>query len=239
MNTDNALENKENRKLYGRRFGRPLKAGRVDVLDALLPALHVPKDAVGRGKSLSLDALFPTTPDRLYFEVGFGNGEHLAGLLAQDKDAHFIGAEPFVNGMSAFLKSIADEKAFHDRVRVWMDNALDLMDSLPGQCLDGIYVLNPDPWPKARHVKRRIISQKNLDIFARLMKPGATLYMTTDVDELAEWMAGEACAHPEFEWMAQRADDWRTQPANWIETRYEQKGRAAGRVQSYLIFRRK
>ena len=119
-----------------------------------------------------------------------------------------------------------------------MDDAILLMERFTENCLDEIYVLNPDPWPKARHHKRRIISQENLILFSRLMKPNGRLIMTTDVDDLAEWMVTEASKHPDFTWTANQKSDWQSPPNNWIETKYERKGKQAGRQQTYLIFTR-
>jgi tRNA (guanine-N7-)-methyltransferase len=110
--------------------------------------------------------------------------------------------------------------------------------ALPAASLDGLYVLNPDPWPKKRHYKRRIISQDNLDAFARVLKPGATLVMTTDVDDLAEWMLAEASRHPAFAWAPESAQNRHIAPKGWIPTRYEEKGIRAGRTQTYLVFSR-
>lgn len=170
----------------------------------------------------------------VWLEIGFGNGEHLKGLMERHPDHFYIGAEPFINGMSAFLKSIVQMP--HNNIRVWMDDAIILVDAMPDQYLDGIYVLNPDPWPKRRHHKRRIISQENLTKFARVLKPGGALIMATDVPDLAEWMVTQASIHPAFSWTAERADDWRVMPDDWIKTRYEEKGAQAGRRQSYLVF---
>ena len=120
-----------------------------------------------------------------------------------------------------------------------MDDAMIIAKSLQRSSIDHIYVLNPDPWPKSRHHKRRMISQTNLTEFARILKPGAKLTMTTDVDHLAEWMCTHASHHPDFIWTARCANDWKTKPDDWYQTRYELKGKAAGRQQSYLIFKRK
>lgn len=218
------------RRLYGRRLGRPLKAARADVLETILPRLALPDGL------LDPAALFGRTPAKLWLEIGFGNGEHVAGLLRRDPDLYMLAAEPFINGMAAFLKDIKDEPDIQNRVRVRMDDARPVVEALPESCLDGIYVLNPDPWPKSRHHKRRIISQDNLTSFARAMKPGARLVMATDVDDLAEWMVTEASNHPAFAWTAESKADWQTAPADWLPTRYEQKGIAAGRKQTYLIF---
>ena len=126
----------------------------------------------------------------------------------------------------------------HDKIRVWMDDAMMIVDAMPDHYLDGIYILNPDPWPKKRHYKRRIISQENLSKFARVLKPGSALIMATDVPDLAEWMVTQATNHPAFEWTAERADDWRITPPDWIKTRYEERGIREGRKQNYLFFKK-
>lgn len=254
----------EPRRLYGRRQGRPLNESRQTVLDEVLPklSLTLPSDegplplpggrgqrrsasnedrsvnVVGEGKRLlNPQSLFPAPRAAIWMEIGFGNGEHVAAMMRAQPENGFIACEPFINGMSAFLKQIKDEP--HDHVRVWMDDAIRVVDSLTPGSLAGIYVLNPDPWPKKRHFKRRIISQTNLDKFAHVLEPGGQLIMTTDVDDLAEWMVTQASNHPAFEWQAERAADWQTAPAGWLPTRYETKGIKAGRKQSYLLFRKK
>lgn len=224
------------RRIYGRRIGRALNQGRKDVFERLLPVLQISEDKVTQQENLSPGTLFSEPCKETWLEIGFGNGEHLAALMRAQPENAYIGAEPFINGMAAFLKDIKDEP--HDRIRVWMDDAIMLAQSLESECLDGIYVLNPDPWPKKRHHKRRIISQENLNSFARILKPGGQLVMSTDVDDLAKWMVTQCVRHPAFEWTAECADDWRLPPEGWIETRYEQKGSAAGRQQIYLVFRR-
>lgn len=225
------------RKVYGRRQGRPLRGDRQDALDTLYPKLEISRDMLPQDKSLCPLTLFPSGVEKVKFEIGFGSGEFLRNNMLTNPDTAFIGAEPFINGMSSFLKSIKGDP--HDNVRVFMDDAMIIAKSLKDDCLDGVYVLNPDPWHKSRHHKRRMICQPNLDEFSRIMKSGATLTMTTDVDPLAEWMCTEANNHPDFEWIAEKADDWRTMPDGWYQTRYELKGKDAGRKQSYLLFRRK
>lgn len=221
------------RQLYGRKQTRPPGKERQGHMDSLLPRLQL---EVKDGQKLKPAALFRRPFSQLWLEIGFGNGEHLAELIRRHPDHAFIGAEPFINGMGAFLKHIANDP--HDLIRVWMDDAIFLVNALPDACLDGIYVLNPDPWPKKRHAKRRIISRENLDRFARVLKPGADLIMSTDVDQLADWMTTQACNHAAFEWQAERVADWRVAPNDWISTRYEQKGAKAGRRQTYLLFKR-
>lgn len=231
----------DRRRLYGRKQTRPPKGERKEALECLLPRLEIRLPP----HPSSPAAQTPSSPwgegwgegGKKWLEIGFGNGEHLKGLMERYPDRFYIGAEPFINGMAAFLRSIRGMP--HDNIRVWMDDAITLVDAMPDQYLDGIYVLNPDPWPKTRHHKRRIISQENLTKFARILKPGGALIMSSDVDDLSEWMVTQASNHPAFEWTAECAGDWRNPPPGWIKTRYEAKGASAGRKQTYLIFRKK
>lgn len=225
------------RRVYGRRIGKPLRNKRADVLETLLPKISLSRDILKEDARLSLKDIFDIEPKALHVEIGFGNGEHLKWIMGQHPDHHFIGAEPFMNGMSAFLASVEDLS--HDNLRVLMDDALMVLNSLTDSSVDYLYILNPDPWPKVRHHKRRMVRPENLEIFARILKPGAMLIETTDVDELAEWMVTHTINHPAFEWLAENPQDWKTPPEGWMPTRYETKGAEAGRQQTYLIFKRK
>lgn len=221
-------------RFYGRRAGRKLNAQRKSALDDFYPKLEI-KDIPADG-TLSPASLFVKDFEKYILEIGFGNGERLAQHLTREPNTGFIGAEPFSNGMSAFLDEIQEQNP--NNIRVLMDDAIPLVCSLNDNSLDSIYVLNPDPWHKVRHHKRRIINQSNLDHFARILKPNGTLIMTTDVEPLAEWMVTEAMLHPNFEWTATRADDWRVTPQNWIKTRYETKGAKGAGKMNYLIFKK-
>lgn len=220
------------RRVYGRRLGRPLRGARMEAIDDLLPRLGLPVGSLTEDATIDPATLFTAPYAQLWFEIGFGNGEHVAALMERHPDHAFIAAEPFINGMSAFLKHIRDKR--HDHVRVLMDDALKVVNTLKDNSVDGFYVLNPDPWPKARHHKRRIISQENLTRYARVLKPGGRLIMATDVDDLADWMRDQSDMHPAFSPLY----DSRTTPEDWIPTRYEQKGARAGRQQTYLIYQR-
>ncbi len=226
------------RRVYGRRQGRPLHGGRQKALDAMMPMIGIqntPEDQ----SLLPSDLFGRDIQGRVHFEIGFGNGEHLLHLLKSYPDDVVIGAEPFINGMSAFAKSLEQYPDFIPRVRVLMDDALKILNSLRDHSVDCLYILNPDPWPKVRHHKRRMVCQSNLDVFARVVKPQGEMLQTTDVDELAEWMVRETTDHDAFEWLAESKQDWITPPHGWDATRYETKGKLAGRTQVYLQYRRR
>ncbi len=224
--------------MYGRKAGRTLTPERKNVLGDLLEILQIPKDSLKEDGSLTPSALFPPPYKECWLEIGFGNGEHVKALMEQNPSVAYIACEPFINGMSSFLKSIKEE-APHDNIRVLMDDAMLAARSLSDNCVDGIYILNPDPWPKRRHHERRMVSHANLDVFSRILKPGGQLIMTSDVPELAKWMEDHATAHPDFEMSAQTKEDKYTTPDNWIKTRYEQKGAKGAERMHYLFFFKK
>ena len=205
-------------------------------MEALLPKLQIPTDLLTEKQDLDPSTLFKTNRKHTCLEIGFGSGEHLSGLMRQNPDTNYLGAEPFINGMAAFLKDIINEK--NNNIRVIMDDALLLCHSLTDECLDQIYILNPDPWHKTRHHKRRIVNPGNLDCFARILNPGGQLVMSTDVPDLADWMITHSFNHPTFTWTAKSPEDWRNPPPNWIHTRYETKGAKGARKMTYLVFQK-
>lgn len=225
------------KRLFGRRKGKPLKGARAAAFDSLLPKLSIPEQHLTRDGKLSLNTLFEQSFPSYSLEIGFGNGEHLNGLLERHAETGFIGVEPYMNGMATFLRDIKDTQ--HTQTRVLMDDAMLLAESLEDECLDKIYVLNPDPWHKTRHHKRRIIQHKNLDHFARILKPGGMLISSTDVPYLAEWITTQTVSHSGFEWTANSAQDWKTKPEWWGEHRYAIKGAKGASEMHYLIFQKK
>lgn len=221
------------RTLYGRRQGRKLRAGRAALLDTLLPRLAVPlPEAPGR---LDWRGLFPRPVRALWLEVGFGAGEHLAWQAAHHPDVGLIGCEPFVNGITTLLREIEDQGL--DNVRIHAEDARQVIDALPDAAVGRCFVLFADPWPKARHHKRRFIRPENLDALARVMADGAELRLASDNPGLVDWMLFHTRAHGAFEWTARGPQDWRARPDDWPPTRYEQK-RLHG-VPAFLTFRRR
>ena len=231
-----AFTQEAKKRVYGRRLGRPMSASRQDVIDTLLPDLTLDLADLTEKATLGPASLFKSAKD-IVLEIGFGNGEHLKAMMEQRPDRNYIGVEPFINGMSAFLKSVKDMP--QDNLRVWMDDAVMLCRSLKPESLSALYILNPDPWPNKKHHKRRIVRAETLVEYHRILKPGGAFVMATDVDALAEWMVTETMNHGGFEWQANSAKDWQTMPEGWFTTtRYAAKGEAAGRKETYLLFKK-
>ena len=212
---------------------------RSDALD-LLNDIGVDADLVAGLAStdvLTPEALFNREFDEYWLEIGFGNGDFLAQAHREYPNIGFVGAEPFMNGVAALLKSVQADKVPENlckNLRVWPDDVRPLLRALPEEMFSRIYILNPDPWPKSRHHKRRIVNPQTLDWLARILKPGGELIMTTDIAELAEWMIIQTTRHPRFSWPVDSPSRAEDPPEGWLPTRYEQKGREAGRRQYYL-----
>lgn len=192
-------------------------------MDVVLPKCKIvdPKEALN----------FPFKPKEIWFEIGFGNGDSLAAWHRENPDVGFIGCEPFENGVSNLCKLIAEDDLMN--IRIWTEIAQPLIDAFADASLARVYLLNPDPWHKKRHAKRRFIQQEMLTKLSRILKPGGLLLMTTDHADLGEWMLEQANLHPDFQGTAST-----TPPAGWLTTRYEGKGAKAGRTQVYLSFQK-
>ncbi len=218
-------------RLYGRSSGHKLRPAQQQLIDTLLPAIAVPADGEIGSRQLFGD-------DRpLHLEIGFGSGEHLAARADLLPDHGFIGCEPFVNGVAAALAHIRDRQLAN--VRIWRGDALDVLRRVPDGALSFVYLLHPDPWPKARHSKRRMINDGPLELIAAKLKPGGELRVATDHPVYLEWTLMVMQRHgASFEWLAQRPSDFLEPPGGWLETRYGAKSRREGRRPYYLRYRR-
>ena len=218
------------RRLYGRRQGHKLRQGQAALVEDLLPRVAVPAGP------LTATALFGDARP-LWLEIGFGAGEHLAAQAAAHPDAGLIGCEPFLNGVVGALNHIRDSAL--DNVRLHMGDALDVLDRLPSASLDRAFLLHPDPWPKARHARRRFVNPGPLDLLADRLRPGGELRIGTDHPVYLRWTLMQMAARADFAWLATEAADWQQRPADWPPTRYETKARAQSHEVWYLSYRRR
>lgn len=218
------------RRHFGRRKGPALSAHQSGLLETLLPRLLI-EPAPGRDPR----AYFSASVSEVWFEIGFGGGEHLLWQAQAKPDIGLIGAEPYVSGVAKLLSKL-DAAPATGNIRLYMEDATDIIEALPDASLARVFVLFPDPWPKTRHHKRRFIQTAMLDRLARVMKQGAELRFATDDNGYLVWTLERLSAHSSFVWLAKTAKDWRARPADWPETRYEAKAIRAGSTCTYLRF---
>ncbi len=218
-------------RLYGRQSGHKLRIGQQALVDALLPAVSVPAEGPVTSERLFGDAR------SLHLEIGFGAGEHLAFRADLLPDHGFIGCEPFLNGVVGALGHIRDQRLAN--VRLHMGNALEVLERVPDGALSFVYLLHPDPWPKARHAKRRMMNPGPVAMIAAKLKPGGEFRFGTDHPVYLRWALMVMRGHPDFEWLAHTPDDFLTRPGGWPETRYEAKARRLGHEVWYFRFRRR
>ncbi len=232
-------------RFFGRRKGKAIKQSKQRLIDELLPRLQpaIPSD----GTKFDMQHFFGIQPTEIWLEVGFGGGEHIAELAKMYPDVGFIGAEPFINGVSSLLAHLngSHEKAtMHtdlesgrvDNVRIWPDDVRNLFPYFTDGLFKRIFILYPDPWPKARHAERRFINQANLKHLNRLLTDDGQIFVATDVAPYAEWALEQVAIDGIFE---QINKDISKSPLDWVPTRYEKKGIMAGRKPIYLVFSKK
>ena len=228
--TDPVPSDRPHRNFYGRRKGKHLKdSARQRVAEDL-----------GRVRLGGVD--WDENPDRaplalpereVWLEVGFGGGEHLAHQARANPGALILGAEPYLDGVAKLLALLDGV----ENVRIHPGDARDLMDVLPEGAVSKAFLLYPDPWPKARHHRRRFVTPEHLAPLHRAMRPGAELRVATDIGDYVRQTLVEV-PRAGFEWLAGRPADWRTPWPDWVRTRYEAKAVREGRPRHYLTFRR-
>ncbi len=210
-------------RLYGRAKGKPLRQGQQGLVETLLPKIAMPAEG-----PITAEALFGDSR-ALHFEIGFGGGEHMAFRADMLPDHGFIGAEPFLNGVAQALTHVAGDNGAHaplGNVRIHHGDALEVLARIPDGALSFLYLLHPDPWPKARHAKRRMMNDGPIDMIAAKLRPGGEFRFGTDHDVYLRHALMVMRRHKhQFEWLAKDCADFQNRPSGWPETRYEHKAR--------------
>ena len=217
---------------FGRRKGRKLSPRQASLLAELLPRVAVDPTAPSPAGAR---ALFAAGVDDVWLEIGFGGAEHLLWQARQHPSVGIIGCEPFEDGVVKALAGI-EEHGLAERVRIHADDARPLLRWLPTAGIGRAFILYPDPWPKKRHVKRRLVSPALVAELARVIRPGAELRIGTDIGDYARTVLLAMRDEQRFAWTARGPEDWRVRPDDWPMTRYEQKAVREGRRSTYLRF---
>jgi len=222
-------------RLYGRRKGKKLRPRQEALLRTSLPRVRI--EPAPRGERLDPRRLFAPATEAVWLEIGFGGGEHLAAQAKAQPALGFIGCEPYLNGIVKLLAEIAREKLAN--LRIFPDDARPLLETLSPGSLACVIALFPDPWPKTRHRRRRLIQKETLDLLARAMAEGAELRLATDDEDYAAAMREELAAHGGFAGPEGGGEGFHERPTDWPPTRYEEKALKAGRRPTYLVYRRR
>jgi len=181
--------------------------------------------------------LFVPLVKAVWLEVGFGSGEHLATQAMAHPEIGFIGCEPFINGVARLVRSV---EIFNIKnIRIYAGDARQLIEALPDNSIERCFILFPDPWPKRRHHRRRIVSPDTLAELARVIVDGGRLRLASDHRDYVRWILFHTLQQGVFEWCAKSPEDWRTRPSDWPTTRYEKKAAQRGGTSIYLEFNRR
>jgi tRNA (guanine-N7-)-methyltransferase len=216
------------RALYGRSRGKVLRVGQKRLLAEALPLFSIAPEKLAEGRA------FVPTPREVWLEIGFGAGEHLIDQAKANPDVGLVGCEPFLNGVVAALAGLKRDEISNVLLR--RGDAQAVIKAVPDAFFSRVFMLYPDPWPKRRHHKRRVVSVSFIAALARVMRGGAELRFATDIDDYAGWALSRFLASPHFRWTAAGADDWRQPWPGWRPTRYEAKACLDGRRSVYLTF---
>jgi tRNA (guanine-N7-)-methyltransferase len=222
-------------KTHGRKKGC-LKAKDAEHLKETLPGLTL--DACNHRDEL-LAGFNPDKPElaKLWLEIGFGNGEYLSYLAALHPQDCFIGVDVFLEGVSALIRRLARQDSVN--VKVAVDNAnIVLLEKIPLNSLNRVVINFPDPWPKKRHHKRRLIQRAFLDLISQRMVNGGQISLATDWAEYSDWMLEHLEAHEDFKNTIAKGG-FAPQPDNWLTTSFQKKGQKAGRPARHLLFQKR
>lgn len=212
---------------FGRVRGRKLKDSKVEKIDSLLPKFEIKIQEDGGLSNL------PDGYEKLYFEVGFGYGEHTAHQAMLNRDCGIIGCETYINGVLSLLDKIEENGI--ENIRIYNGDARLLLEKMPDHSIDKIFVLFPDPWPKKRQNKRRIINDEFLDLVKSKLKEGGVLFFASDILNYVEWTI--EFAKKKFTPAFSGLEECKKEPEWWIRTRYQQKAIREGRESYFLEFK--
>jgi len=215
-------------RTFGRAKGKPLSPAQSELMREVFPRLDIgPLIVQGQNP-------FEQEGSPLWLEIGFGGSEHLLWQAEHNPHVTLLGVEPFLNGVAKAVRGIAEKKLTN--VKLHRGDARNVLTVLPDGCLDSVFVLFPDPWPKVRHHKRRIINADFIKELYRVIRPGGRFRFASDIVHYVDWTLTRLYKHGGFNWTAKQKDDWRIRPQDWPSTRYLEKALREGRSGHFFEF---
>jgi tRNA (guanine-N7-)-methyltransferase len=230
-----AISSTSQHRFYGRTIGKKISPR----AQALLT--QEAKRFLFKGQKID-ETLWPGHVTHRCLEIGFGSGEHMLTRLTQEPHTGFLGIEPFQNGLTKILSKTQGNPGVKERLRLSPVPIQDLWEGLANQFFHEIVVLFPDPWPKKRHHKRRLLQGETLAQIIRVLIIGGCLKIASDDSEYIGFILDHVSAHKELVYESGvRSNDistWPKWPETWPLTRYGQKALSQNKPLGHLFFRR-
>lgn len=213
---------------YGRKKARKLREQPQTALDTVLPLVQ-----------LDPDHLFASS-DPVWLEIGFGGGEHLLEQLKRNPTVNIIGCEPFINGVAKLLSHLPEDS--YNRLKIWNDDVRYLLEKIPDAYFERLFILFPDPWPKKRHQRRRLISPEFMETILPKLKKDSLLHVASDDESYVEqiWQVLNDNPNLTLEQGPLSADPstWQERPEGWPHTKYEKRALQLGKKCAYMVFKK-
>jgi tRNA (guanine-N7-)-methyltransferase len=206
---------------FVRRKGkRKLSTNKQSLMSEILPKVEI----INFDKDQNFERLLKTKNKKINLEIGYGNGEHFLMQAQKYTEEIFIGCEPFVNGTAQLISKLADKNL--ENIFIYQGDAMDFLEKLPSNFLDKIFLLFPDPWPKKKHLKRRIIKDENISIFEKKLKTNGLFRFSSDHGDYASWGLAKFTNNKNWNWNCENIKDWLKEPKDWTQTKYQKKSLA-------------
>jgi len=203
--------------------GRKLSKSKSDLLINFLPTIKISPE------------LLPNLPKnkKINMEIGFGDGKFLHNIAANNQEELFIGCDPYIQGIINVLEHVKKDNI--KNIILWDDDARMLLTEMPDNFLNDVFILFPDPWPKAKHHKRRIINKILLDLLDKKMKLNSCLYIATDHADYREWILDTMPLNKNF--LENIQTDWKKKLFDGIETCYQKKAKDKNIISYFMCFK--
>ena len=220
MEIDN---NQQKIRSFGRIKSRKLTENKINVLDNILPLYQLKEEEINN--------IF-NTKNITFFEIGFGYGEHTVHQAKLNPQANIIACETYINGVLSIISKIEKEKI--NNIKIFNGDARLLLEKIPDHSIDKIFILFPDPWPKKKQNKRRIINGEFIDLVRKKLKIGGILFFASDIINYVEWTFNYTSG--KLQPLFNSLEDCKKEPKWWIKTRYQEKAIKEGRESYFLEF---
>ncbi|MDC1357173.1 tRNA (guanosine(46)-N7)-methyltransferase TrmB [Pseudomonadota bacterium] len=223
-------------RFYGRRKGRRLSKSNLLALKEgskyIINSTDLPLNT-----KIILKNLFEFKTKKVVLEIGFGGGENLLNSAKMNPDILYLGADPFLNTNAKLIKELLNNNITN--VKIWPDDIRKIIDLFPKNTFSEIKILFPDPWPKLKHKDRRLIQNDFLISLYNILKLQGIITLGTDHFIMKSWILEIFQNHSGFQWIAEKASDWRIRPGDCFATKYEQKSIIENRKPNWFVFEKK